>query len=116
MVIPLYPPASLAVFAGTVVEEQSGLPFASADYLDLVDWTGKAVRSDKRGAIPEGVPPILKRLGVKTENWIDTVRHLKALNKLVDLFEQRRFVQVLEGLRSHHCHQVFADNLPTEPQ
>ncbi len=70
-------PASLAAFAGTVEEEQSALPFTFADYLDLVDWTGRAVRSQKRGAISEGVPPILKRLGVETENWIDAVRYFR---------------------------------------
>lgn len=70
-------PASLVVFTGTVGEKHSRLPFAFADYLDLVDWTGRAVRSDKRGAIPEGEPPILKRLGVKAENWIDAVRHFR---------------------------------------
>jgi len=28
-----------------------GLPFHLADYLELVNWTGRAVRDDKRGAI-----------------------------------------------------------------
>jgi len=27
-----------------------GLPFHLADYLELVNWTGRAVREDKRGA------------------------------------------------------------------
>jgi len=31
-----------------------GLPFRLADYLELVNWTGRAVRDDKRGAIAEG--------------------------------------------------------------
>jgi len=31
------------------------LPFEFADYRELVDWTGRAVHPDKRGAIPEGV-------------------------------------------------------------
>ncbi len=55
----------------------SGLPFHFSDYLELVDWTGRAIRSDKRGRIPENVPPILNRLGVETESWIDTVRHFR---------------------------------------
>jgi len=36
-----------------------GLPFHLADYLELVNWTGRGVRDDKRGAIAEDVPPIL---------------------------------------------------------
>jgi hypothetical protein len=27
------------------------VPFAFEDYLELVDWTGRALRSDKRGRI-----------------------------------------------------------------
>ncbi|HHC72995.1 MAG TPA: transposase [Thiotrichales bacterium] len=40
------------------------------DYLDLVDWTG---RSWKGGAasIPEHLPPILKRLGLESTEWLE---------------------------------------------
>ncbi len=69
------PTAPLAHFTGTVEDRNSGLPFHFSDYLELVDWTGRAIRADKRGHIPEDVPPILNRLGVETESWIDTVRH-----------------------------------------
>jgi len=55
----------------------SGLPFHFADYLELVDWTGRAARADKRGLIPEHVPQILTRLGVEPGSWIDTVRHFR---------------------------------------
>ena len=40
------------------------LPFSLADYLELVDWAGRAVRDDKRGAIAEGVVhrrPVFRR-------------------------------------------------------
>jgi REP element-mobilizing transposase RayT len=46
------------------------IPFAFADYLDLVDWTGRAIRSDKRGYIPSGHPLILDRLGIDPEQFI----------------------------------------------
>jgi len=48
----------------------NGLPFHLADYLDLVNWTGRAVRDDKRGAIASDLPPILDRLGIKPEAWL----------------------------------------------
>jgi hypothetical protein len=34
-----------------------GLPFRLTDYLELVDWTGRMLRDDKRGSIPEDVHP-----------------------------------------------------------
>jgi hypothetical protein len=51
-----------------------GLPFAKADYLALVDWTGRAIREDKRGHIPNDLPPILERLGIAPEAYL---RHMK---------------------------------------
>ena len=40
------------------------LGYSERDYLELVDWAGRAVRADKRGAIPDYIPPILSRLGL----------------------------------------------------
>ncbi len=71
------PTAPLAPFTGSTVDRNPGLPFHFSDYLELVDWTGRAMRADKRGHIPEHVPPILKRMGVETDRWIDTVRHFR---------------------------------------
>jgi len=33
-----------------------------AEYLNLLDWTGRQIRADKRGAIPADLAPILERL------------------------------------------------------
>ena len=48
---------------------QDQIPFHYQDYLDLVDWSGRAIRSDKRGAIDPHLPPILTRLGIDPEHW-----------------------------------------------
>jgi len=47
-----------------------GLPFRLADYLELVDWTGRAIREGKRGAIPVVAPPILDRLQIEPKYWL----------------------------------------------
>jgi len=43
-----------------------GLPFKLTDYIELVEWTGKKMRSDtygnKRGTIDENLPPILQQV------------------------------------------------------
>jgi len=39
----------------------------------LLDWTGRELRADKRGAIPEHLAPILDRLGLNRSNWVETV-------------------------------------------
>jgi hypothetical protein len=33
-------------------------------YLELLDWAGRSIHSDKRGAIPAGLTPILSRIGL----------------------------------------------------
>ncbi|HEX7012383.1 MAG TPA: hypothetical protein VF161_06545 [Steroidobacteraceae bacterium] len=50
---------------------QSGqtIPFTFHDYLELVDWTGKIRREDKRGAIDAKLPSIMHRLNVDPEAW-----------------------------------------------
>ena len=51
------------------------LPMGFEDYLRILDWTGRQVRSDKRGAIPPELRPILERLGVRGESWVDCVQN-----------------------------------------
>ena len=45
-----------------------------ADYLRLIDWTGRQVRGDKSGEIPSHLAPILERLQVNEETWIESVK------------------------------------------
>ena len=40
------------------------LSISLSRYLQLLDWTGRQLRSDKRGAIPRHLAPILQRLGI----------------------------------------------------
>jgi len=43
------------------------------DYLRLVDWTGRQIRRDKKGAIPADVAPILDRLQISGESWLELI-------------------------------------------
>lgn len=54
-----------------------GLPFRLQDYLELVDWTGRLLRDDKRGAIPNHLAPILDRLNISPEAWLHLTRHFE---------------------------------------
>jgi hypothetical protein len=42
----------------------NGLAFRLTDYLELMDWTGRIIRGDKRGAIPESTPKNLQQLNI----------------------------------------------------
>ena len=51
------------------------LSMSLIDYLQLLEATGRAVRSDNRGVIPASVEPILGRLGLPKETWIDLINN-----------------------------------------
>ncbi|MBA3845310.1 MAG: transposase [Planctomycetes bacterium] len=48
-------------------------PISLDSYLELVDTTGRIVLSGKRGAIPAELAPILARLEIDAEQWIDAM-------------------------------------------
>jgi len=47
------------------------------DYLQLLDWTGRQIRSDKRGAMPANLEPLFERLGISTELWVACVLNFR---------------------------------------
>ena len=51
----------------------NAIGFTLSDYLELTDWCGRAVRSDKRGSIPASTPPILARLELDPEAFLERV-------------------------------------------
>ena len=72
-------PKQLLPFIGNPKENSpKGLPFRLQDYLELVDWTGRAIRDDKRGAIPEHLPPILARLQIDPRYWLYMSKHFES--------------------------------------
>lgn len=50
------------------------LGYLERDYLELVDWAGRSFYPGKRGYIPDHVPPIVNRLGIEPENFIQHMR------------------------------------------
>ena len=50
--------------------QEQGLCFDLIDYLELVDWTGRVIRDDKRGSISSDEPSLLCALGVDSDTWL----------------------------------------------
>jgi hypothetical protein len=46
------------------------IPFHLDNYIALVDWTGRAVRHDKRGSIPQELAPVFERLNMEPDDWL----------------------------------------------
>jgi REP element-mobilizing transposase RayT len=72
-------PPALLPFVGNPREDMpKGLPFCLTDYIELVDWTGRIIREDKKGSIPKQLPPVLARLGIEVDNWIYLTEHFES--------------------------------------
>ena len=64
---------------GGEADKLACLPITLEHYLSLVDWTGRELRQEKRGRIPEHLLPLLKRLDVDAEHWLDTMERYGSL-------------------------------------
>jgi len=63
---PLQPIAGISVY--------QRLPMSNRQYIDLVEWTGRQIRREKRGHIAESEPPALRRLGLDPTHWTGQVK------------------------------------------
>lgn len=74
-------------------------------YLELLDWTGRQLRTEKRGHIPQEMRPILDRLDLHVETWVENVERFGGLfhrlvGKLARLRERARSLR-LAWLQGH---------------
>ncbi|MFN0127109.1 MAG: transposase [Verrucomicrobiales bacterium] len=61
------------------------------DYLELLDWTGRELRADKRGRISDELAPILQRLDLDVEAWAENVARYGGLfHRLVGKLDRLR--------------------------
>ena len=91
-------PADLAPFVGNPRQAMpNGLPFVLADYLELVELTGRCLREDKAGHIHQRQLPILERLHICPDNWLEMSQH---------------FTRVFHGAVGHeHLLSAFCEHL-----
>jgi hypothetical protein len=51
------------------------LSLGLGDYLQLLEWTARQVRTGKRGATPAELAPVFERLEISAELWVECVTH-----------------------------------------
>ena len=57
------------------------LPFSQTAYIELVEWTGRIIRNDKRGHISQSLPPILERLDIDLKRWLSSSTQFEAIHR-----------------------------------
>ncbi|MBX3698150.1 MAG: hypothetical protein R3F08_06205 [Dokdonella sp.] len=83
------------------------LPITTEDYLDLIDWTARMSRPDKRGSIAATEPAILRKLGLSEHQWHQQMlgtetRYWRAIGSTRSLIEKAAAIgqSWLKGLGS----------------
>ena len=70
----------LASLEGNVKNSnQTGVLFSHPDYLTLVDTTGRIQRQGKRGFIYDTFLPILQRLAIDADEWIENTQNFEMI-------------------------------------
>ena len=104
----------LAPFLGNPSKDiHDGLHFKLEDYLNLVDWTGRIIRSDKRGALQERQPPILQRLSITPKQWTTLTQGFeKQFHQFVGKVENVKEIACMMGYQRIRgigaCRQLFS--------
>jgi hypothetical protein len=70
----------LAALEGNVkYHNKNSVLFRHKDYLRLFDTTGRIQRQDKRGFIPDTFLPILQRLNIDADEWIENTQKFETI-------------------------------------
>lgn len=67
----------LLPFSNQEVNAKKSVDYYWQDYLELLDWTGRAILQNKRGSIPANAPKILLCLGIPPDKWLDHLPKLE---------------------------------------
>ncbi len=60
------------------IKQLPSIDFKLSDYLELIDSTGRVLRAGKRGVISKASLPILAKLQLNPNEWLNMVRHLQS--------------------------------------
>jgi len=88
--------------AGHRASAKGFLPMSVAIHLELLDWTARESRSDKRSAMPASAAPIFERLGIDADRWCELTRDFGKLFSTV-----AGKPKVIESTRSRQHHQRY---------
>ncbi len=85
-------------------------------YFALLDWTGRQLHPGKFGVIDDRLPPILERIGLSKDGWLNCLRDFKRLFKTaVGLGDSMRTYAADKRWRCVHGSNLVDDACKAEP-
>lgn len=70
-------PPDLMAFINSSTNGNPSIEYTLSEYLSLVDETGRIIRDDQRGSIPERSLPLFERLNLNPTQWIPMVKNIE---------------------------------------
>ena len=49
------------------------------DFINLVDWTGREIRGDKKGFINNSLPTLVSQLNITKKRWMDLTQNFERI-------------------------------------
>jgi REP element-mobilizing transposase RayT len=74
-------PNLLPFIGNTQQDTHKGIPLQLHDYIQLVEWTGRAILEKKQGYVDNKLPPILDRLQINSKHWLCLAQNLEGIFK-----------------------------------
>jgi REP element-mobilizing transposase RayT len=69
----------LLPFIGNAQQDTpKGIPLQLLEYIELVEWTGRAILEKKQGYVENKLPPILDRLQIGSKHWLCLAQNLES--------------------------------------
>jgi len=103
----------LMSFEDEVKGNEQPIPYSFKDYLELVDWTGRALRKEGRGYIKDNVPRLIKEIGMEPKGFLSFARsflkefgHAVGSPSALKKIRKKRLVHHIKGMKVSR--QVFA--------
>ena len=91
-----------------------GLPFKLIDYFVLVEWSGRCIRDNKRGAIPDDILPLFERFNVNQDDWLTVItefnRHYISAAGRVDKMNRWASATNKKWCATHQALNLYACN------
>ncbi|MEQ9407787.1 MAG: hypothetical protein RIK87_08665, partial [Fuerstiella sp.] len=69
--------------SGLRCSDKGFLPLTTAEYLDLLNWTAGQIRANRSSADSSTLPPVLQRLQLSREVWLQLVKRFGRLFSVV---------------------------------
>ncbi len=87
----------------TTNQKHNPIEFKTKDYIELVDWLGKAILPNKGGYIPNNISPILERLNLEQGEFINLMQNKDDLSQLTIIGSPSMITHYLSKIEQKYC-------------